>query len=158
MLLFSRACQVFLDLAYPEGPGTIPPRKRAYYELSPNTPWEKVLPPAPLASGICEKLPGSQIGFTFRLGSSQFPHLKLKIQEMPAFAQMVLVYAVDTHDAYSDVWDHPPADHPDYAGWIELQRTNRLLKERIEQAWEEAGILTLNSLLRKELALHESPP
>jgi hypothetical protein len=35
---------------------------------------------------------------------------------------------------------------------MELQTANRRLKEQIESAWEEAGLLTFNGLLRRELA------
>ena len=41
--------------------------------------------------------------------------------------------------------------HPDAAAWIALQAANRELKGRIERAWEAAGLLTHNSLLRREL-------
>jgi hypothetical protein len=33
-----------------------------------------------------------------------------------------------------------------------LQVANRKLKEQIERAWEAAGIMTFNGLLRRELA------
>ena len=61
------------------------------------------------------------------------------------------VFAVDTHDAYSTEHSQAPPDHPDAAGWHELQSANRALKEKIEEAWDAAGILTHNGLLRLEL-------
>jgi hypothetical protein len=62
------------------------------------------------------------------------------------------VFSVDTHDGIF----FDPA-HPDAANWAELQQSNRALKEQIEHAWEEAGLLTFNALLRRELS-GTSPP
>jgi hypothetical protein len=53
---------------------------------------------------------------------------------------------VDTHDAI-----RLDPGHPDAAGWARLQAANRQLKAQIELAWEDAGLQTFNSLLRREL-------
>ena len=58
---------------------------------------------------------------------------------------------VDTHDAFSKTAVYPPPDHPDAAAWAKLQTTNRQLKEAIERAFEAAGLLTFNALLRGDL-------
>ena len=82
-------------------------------------------------------------GYAFRLGSSVFPHLKLQVVGQ---SDEELVFSVDTHDQV-----RVPANHPDAAGWAQIQTANRKLKEEIERAWEAAGLLTFNALLRREL-------
>ena len=139
--LLDRACRIFLQLAYPEGSHTIPPPKNAYLSLRADQPLEEVLVPPvcqPLRS--CE---GSLRGYALRLGSVPHPHLKMQIVE---HADAGCVFSVDTHDAVS-----LDPQHPDAVRWGELQTRNRQLKERIERAWEEAGLLTFNALLRRAL-------
>jgi hypothetical protein len=58
---------------------------------------------------------------------------------------------VDTHDAFCKESRFPPPDHPDAKQWLLLQSANRLLKEKIEAAFEQDGLTTLNSMLRDEL-------
>ncbi|MCS7045690.1 MAG: hypothetical protein NZO58_04980 [Gemmataceae bacterium] len=155
----ARACQIFLDLAYPGGPETIPPRKRPYYNIDVNGRIDDYLTPAPLAKGICEKI--GTAGYSFRLGSSWYPHLKLRVQHVKRNGIDACVFSVDTHDAFWPENAPPPADHPDAAHWRALQMANSELKRKIETAWEQAGLLTHAGLLRQELAgtsLPQDPP
>jgi hypothetical protein len=139
--LLDRACRIFLQLAYPEGGHTIPPPKNAYLSLRADKPLEELLVPP-----LCQPLwcrDGRLRGYALRLGSAAHPHLKMQIVD---HAGAGCVFSVDTHDAFS-----LDAHHPDASRWRELQTSNRQLKERIERAWEEAGLLTFNALLRREL-------
>jgi len=79
---FARACRAFLRLAYPEGPDSIPERKRVYFDLPGDLPAADFLPPAPVAEGVGQIIsgPGGIRGYSLRLGSATFPHLKLKLQ------------------------------------------------------------------------------
>ena len=147
-----QACRIFMDLAYPEGPATIPIKKRAYYNMDSAQPLTDYLPPAPAAGGIAQDLStrrGGASGYEFRLGCAGFIHLKLQAQRMEHQGGSVWVLSVDTHDAYS-----PPPDDPHADRWLALKDANRLLKDQIEDALEEAGFLTFKSLLRVDL---ESP-
>ncbi len=140
--LLARASHTFLTLAYPSGPNTIPPARRAFLDLAPEQPFEPLLVPP-----LCEVLrtpQGGLRGYAFRLGSTTYPHLKLQVISQVNGAW---IFAVDTHDAF-----HLDANHPDAAGWKKLQVANRQLKEQIERAWEADGLLTFNGLLRQELA------
>lgn len=153
----SQACRLFMELAYPGGPATIPPKKRPYYAIDPQRPLHDFLPPAPEAAGIAQDLSTRKDGprgYEFRLGSAHFPHLKLRVQLMEQHGEPVWVFTVDTHDAFSRHSVQPPTDHPDAAAWLALQDTNRQLKDRIEDELEQAGYLTFKSLLRSDL---ESP-
>ena len=140
--LLDQACRIFLELAYPDGRHTIPPPKGVFLSLPLEAPLEMVLRPP-----LCHPLParsGGIRGYALRLGSAAHPHLKLQIV---SHEDGSCVFSVDTHDAvFLD-----PRD-PNSGRWNQLQQSNRELKERIERAWEEAGLLTFNALLRRELA------
>jgi hypothetical protein len=152
--LLSQACNLFMELAYPDGPTTMPAKKRAYFQIDPARPVTDFLPPAPDAASIAKDLSTRKDGprgYEFRLGSVHFPHLKLHIQRMEHRGDTVWIFAVDTHDAFSRHAVQPPADHPEAAAWTALQDRNRELKERIEDEFEHAGLLTFKSLLRSDL-------
>jgi hypothetical protein len=140
--LLDRACRIFLSLAYPEGSHTIPAPKSAFLALRPDQPLATAL-----ASPLCQPLhhrDGALRGYALRLGSSLHPHLKLQIV---GHDDDTCVFSVDTHDTI-----HLDPHALDADRWSAFQETNRRLKEQIERAWEEAGLLTFNALLRRELA------
>jgi hypothetical protein len=144
--LLGRACRIFLELAYPGGPETIPAKRRVYLDLTPDQPLEAFLPPAAAATGIGQVLPasgGRSRGYAFRLGSAAFPHLKLQVIDYDNGS--ALVFTVDTHDAFLPGMN---PNHPDAKAWRLLQETNRKLKEQIEHAWEREGFTTFHTLLR----------
>ncbi len=149
-----QACRLFMDLAYPDGPATIPPKKRVYFDIAAERPLHELLPPAPDAAGVvqelCNRKDGPR-GYEFRLGSAHFMHLKLRVQLMEHRGESVWVFTVDTHDAFSRNSVQPPPDHPDAPRWLALQDANRDLKERIEDQLEQSGLLTFKSLLRGDL-------
>ena len=150
-----QACRIFMDLAYPEGPATIPIKKRAYYNMDSAQPLTDYLPPAPAAGGIAQDLStrrGGASGYEFRLGCAGFIHLKLQAQRMEHQGGSVWVFSVDTHDAFSSTSIQPPLDHPDAACWLAMQESNRQLKDQIEDELEQAGFLTFKSMLRGDLA------
>lgn len=156
--LLGRACRAFMDRAYPEGPETIEPRKRIFYDLPAGASLDDYLPPAAAAAGVVEDLTahtGGLAGYSFRLGSAHFPHIKLRAQLMDARSCPVWVWSVDTHDAYTRI-DHLPADDPEVRGWRDLQQRNARLKLQIEEALDTAGFVTPTSLLRLELAAGSS--
>jgi hypothetical protein len=140
--LLERACRIFLERAYPHGSDTIPPPKNGFLTFDAAQPIESVLTPP-----VCQPLlrrDGGLRGYSLRLGSEMHPHLKLQIVDHDDAG---CVFSVDTHDSFS-----LDPSHPEAARWTELQTANRRLKEDIERAWEEAGLVTFNGLLRRELA------
>lgn len=141
-LVLERACRIFLERAYPLGPAAIPPPQNRFVALDVAQPVESVLVPP-----VCQPLlrrDGGLRGYALRLGSVLHPHFKLQIVDHDEDG---CVFSVDTHDGLS-----LDPSHPDAARWAELQTANRRLKEEIERAWEDAGLLTFNGLLRRELA------
>ncbi len=151
-LQLSLACRIFLSLAYPDA-GAIPVKRRVYFDLPDDQPVANVLPPAACSLGVCQELrdaTGTVCGYDLRLGSSGFPHLKLRVQLMTR-GNEAWVYMVDTHDAFSKESRFPPPNHPDAETWMAMQGANRLLKGRIEAAFEQNGLATMNSILRNDL-------
>src|SRR5262249_10652093 len=99
--LLGRACRIFMEIAYPDGPQSIPAKKLAYFNLPPDQPVSAFLPPAACAAGVCQEFLGDNgvpCGFAFRLGSSGFAHLKLRLQLLNQNSHSVWVFMVDTHD------------------------------------------------------------
>jgi hypothetical protein len=140
--LLGRVCRTFLTLAYPSGPASIPPAKRRFLELAGDEPLEPLLVP-PLCEVLCTP-EGALRGYALRLGREGYPHLKLQV--IGADLGVGCVFAVDTHDTL-----RLEPGHPDAERWQKLQAANCALKEQIERAWDEEGVLTFNGLLRREL-------
>ena len=86
-----------------------------------------------------------------RLGCCHYPNLKLKTQIIKDGSESEWLFSVDTHDAFSSTSFLPPPHHPDAPRWRILQADNCALKQKIEAAWEDAGLLTFNALLRRDL-------
>jgi hypothetical protein len=145
--LLGRACRIFLALAYPQGLDSVPPERRHFHDLDPALSLEVLLGPP-----LCQPLrtpEGGRRGHALRLGSAAYPHLKLQVVTLE---DGTCVFAVDTHDTL-----HLGPDHPEAARWEQIQEANRRLKQAIEQAWEGAGLLTFNGLLRRELQGRSGP-
>jgi hypothetical protein len=140
--ILGQACRTFLTLAYPDGPATIPAARSVFWDLPADANFDALLKPPVCA--LLKTAEGRLRGYSFRLGSATYPHVKLQVvcheEKSPC------IFSVDTHDAL-----HLDPDHPDAPGWAKLQLANRQLKVEVEHAWEAQGLLTFNGLLRKEL-------
>ena len=90
-------------------------------------------------------------GYTLRLGSATFPHLKLQVTDYHHGAAWV--FAVDTHDAFPR--DLLVEGSPEQLAWAQLQQANRQLKEVVERAWAQEGLWTFHRLLQLDL---DGPP
>jgi hypothetical protein len=143
--LLSRACRIFMALAYPEGESTAPALRRPFFAISTDQPLAAILEIA----NVCEKLlspDGRLRGYAFRLGSAHFPHLKLQVATLDLDEGGAFVFAVDTHDALRCTISDGEREI-----WAQIQAANRRLKEHIEQEWEKHGLLTFNGVLRRGL-------
>jgi hypothetical protein len=139
--LLPRACRIFLARAYPEGPQTVPANRRVFLNLTPEQDLEALLAP-PLGQTL-KNPKGGLRGYSLRLGSAHFPHLKLQVARCGADETWVLT--VDTHDRVQLA-----ADDPDLGRWRSLQQANQVLKTAIERAWDADGLVTFQGLLRSE--------
>jgi CheY-like chemotaxis protein len=77
--------------------------------------------------------------FVLRLGSADYPHMKLALWE--AYYRGEYVFAVDCHDGFK--FD---SNNPDYQEWLLLKDKNRQRKLKIEEAWFVAGMPTIKRL------------
>jgi hypothetical protein len=136
--LLARAFRIYFAHAYPDG--GVPPAPHRCAAAAPEHDLASLLEPP-----VCQPVrgpDGDARGYFWRLGSVAYPHLKLQLSTCGA----EWVFAVDTHDGMK-----LPAGHPDAARWAHIREANSRLKEEIEGAWEEAGLLTFNALLRRGL-------
>jgi hypothetical protein len=143
--LLGHAARIFLDLAYPGGEA--PAKCRPLRDLHAGAAVPAPLLEPPLCQDLCRPKRDQEMhGYAFRLGSEHFPHLKLQVvwhDQLDAW-----IFSVDTHD-YLIL----PATDPDLHRFHDLQARNRQLKERIEEAWEAAGLMTFKRALQQELGL-----
>jgi len=79
--------------------------------------------------------------YTWRLGNSNYPHMKLVVQEYLFRGEFF--FGVDSHDEI----DVRP-DFPDYEAWTKLKEYNRDLRESIETHWREEKLPTMSDLPR----------
>lgn len=148
----ARACRIFIDVAYADA-ATIPANKRPYASMPEDAALESYLPPSACAAGVCQDLSkrGSGLSaYEFRLGSTAYPHLKLRVQQVDLHGQLVWVFSVDTHDSFHQATQFLNADEAE--AWRNLVDSNRQLKHRIEEALADAGLLTPVRLLRIDLS------
>lgn len=128
-----RAVRIYLDIAWPAGGPA--PRFRAG-SLEGCATLEEVF------ARFDRPDPGEEPRsprHVLRLGNAHYPFMKLVVWEYLVHREYF--FSVDTHD---DLAITP--DMPDFEGWVELRRTNRELKERIETAWNAAGLPTHEDL------------
>jgi hypothetical protein len=151
--LVGQACRIFLPLAYAGGVGAVPAGKRCFLNLPAGQCMLAHLAADATIRDCCQvvrKGPEAR-GLLMRLGCSHFPHLKQKVQLVNHERGDLWLFSVDTHDAFSQTCFLPPPGDPEAAAWLHLQMKNVVLKQRIEAAWEQAGLETFNSLLRRDL-------
>jgi len=75
--------------------------------------------------------------FTLRLGNPRYPFMKLVLQEH--LVEGLFFFSVDTHD---QMFGGEEAQGAEAIELQELKRANLELKERIERAWDAAGLPT----------------
>jgi hypothetical protein len=151
--LIGQACRIFLAAAYPGGEKAVPVNKQFWLSLRPGLAMLDLVG-EPAVKECCQVVPAKSGGvraLLFRLGCSGYPNLKLKVQLIEDHPDDSWLFSVDTHDGFSATSFLPPAGHPEAAAWTAMQAANVALKQRIEAAWQEAGLLTFNGLLRRGL-------
>jgi hypothetical protein len=137
--LLRQAAGLYLGIAYPTG--VIPDVVRRRLEWREASPPDESLARPPFERA--GKAPGQQTPiYALRLGNHRYPHMKLQIQPWPNEAGFML--SVNTHDQVAGV----NLSELDAQAFRDLQAENQRLKERIEQAWDEAGLPTFLRYLR----------
>jgi hypothetical protein len=149
------ACRIFMELAYPGGIDTIPACRRSYFDMGADRPVEDYLSSD---TGVCQDLDqhkGCLRGYEFRLGSAEYPHIKLRVQMLDFHQRDVWVFSVNTHDRFFQATKYLSPSEAE--AWKVLIERNRALKYRIEQSLERAGFMTPKMILQHDLALPVEP-
>src|SRR5262249_40738444 len=131
-----------LQCAYPSG--QIPPVVQKRICLDRERPISELLCCSPFENYTVEA-PSHCTVYALRLGSADYPNLKLEIRPFPN--QTGFVFWVNTHDHFVTV----TPDMPDAKAWTDLVRRNRDLKQAVERAWAAQKLPTFTSAMQEEL-------
>lgn len=144
-----RAVAIYLEQAY-EGVEPPPAVRRRLV-------WPDGIEPAALLGGPLferanREAPGVVPIYALRLGNARYPHMKLQLQ--PWDGPVGFLLSVNTHDQALSI----DPNSTDAEAFREVQGENQRIKERIEVAWEQAGLPTFLGYLRSYLAAHPGAP
>lgn len=134
--LVNTAIGLYLQVAY----GDAVSRDKHARAFPPDMPVADVL-----GEFVSENAPSVPV-WSLRLGSAQYPHMKLQIRGTSLPGEYV--FGVDRHDCFS--FDDCGA--PDLDAWRELQANNHALKKAIESLWAAHGVPTERDLRARAAA------
>jgi hypothetical protein len=137
--ILHQAVDIYLGLAYPSSAPPEAVRRRLEWPANVDAAALLTQPPFERAG----KSGGSAPIYALRLGNARYPHMKFQVQPWPNDAGFML--SVNTHDQVLAL-NLNAADGPAFR---ELQAENQRIKEAIEQAWDQMGLPTFLSYLRK---------
>jgi hypothetical protein len=83
--------------------------------------------------------------YYIRLGNPFYPHMKLAVELPPGGDRFV--YRVDTHDRHCC----PAPGANEYSEFCDLMAKNKEVADRIESAWDAAGVPTFKAYLKEDL-------
>lgn len=136
------AIAIYLKHAYPTGQIPEPVRKRI--ALEPSRPMPELLGGSPFENYVADA-PFHCTVHALRLGSVDYPHLKMEIRPFTNHAGFV--FWVNTHDQFIA----PDAKMTDADRWREVVRRNRELKQTVERAWAESKLPTFTTAMQEDL-------
>jgi hypothetical protein len=136
--LVRRAIDTYVKAAYPDGP---PLAVRSM--LATEETWRGDLLDAPV---FVRDSPNDPKKFSMRLGNRFYPHMKLIIERAPDGSGHL--FRADAHDAHCC----PPMDSPEYPPFRDLMDKNQQVITEVERAWAEAGVPTMKTFLKEDLA------
>jgi hypothetical protein len=90
--------------------------------------------------------------YSLRLGNAHYPHMKLVAELAPD--GKTFLFRADAHDAHCC----PPAGSPEHAAFRQLMEQNQQVSTAVGSTWAQAGIPTLKSYLKEDLARRTKPP
>lgn len=88
--------------------------------------------------------------FKLRLGNSFYPHMKLTCESSPDGS--TCLFKCDTHDRHCC----PSTASPEYAAFLQLMQGNEAIANKVEAAWDAAGVATFKQYLRDDLQRRRS--
>src|SRR5262245_43050447 len=145
--LLREAVDAYLQLAYPSAPIPVAVQKRLVWDEQ--RPVLEALAAAPFEN-YPAKAPFPCIVHALRLGSADYPNLKLEIRPFPC--KLGFVFWVNTHDEFVPV----NSSLPDAEGWAQVVRRNRGLEKAVERPWAAPRLPTFTSTMQDELDSDEA--
>lgn len=136
------AIAIYLKHAYPNG--QLPEVIQKRIALDASRPMPELLGAAPFENYVADA-PFHCTVHALRLGSVEYPHLKMEIRPFTNHAEFV--FWVNTHDQFIS----PDAKMPDADRWREVVRRNRDLKQAVERAWAEHKLPTFTTAMQEDL-------
>ena len=136
------AIAVYLQHAYPNG--RIPEVVQGRVALDPSRPVPELLRAPPFENYVADA-PFHCTVHALRLGSADYPHIKLEIRPFTNHAGFM--FWVNTHDQFIS----PDAKMPDADRWREVIRRNGDLKQAVERAWADAKLPTFRTAMQEDL-------
>ena len=136
------AIAIFLKHAYPNG--QLPEIVQQLAALDSSRPMLELLGAPPFENYVADA-PFHCTVHALRLGSVDYPHLKMEIRPFTNHAGFV--FWVNTHDQFIS----PDVKMPDADRWREVVRRNRDLKQAVERAWAEGKLPTFTTALQEDL-------
>jgi len=138
-LLVGKAIELYMELAYPQGPSSSAKAIMQKLESWAGDFWAN---PVFIRSGSAEQAQA----YSLRLGNSHYPHMKLRIEALPDGTHYF--FRADAHDTHITL-SH---DHPEYGAWRQLCRENHDLAAQIESQWQHADVPTFVGYMDEDLA------
>ena len=142
------AIAVFLSCAYPSG--KLPEVVRRRIGLDGTRPVAELLNGPPFERYVAEA-PFHCTVYALRLGSADYPHLKMEIRPFPN--RCGFVFWVNTHDQFFT----PDEQYAEADRWRQLLQRNRELKQAIERAWAVRKLPTFTTAMQESLNPAEPP-
>jgi len=136
------AIAIYLKHAYPSG--QLPEVVQQRVALDANRPTAELIGSPPFESYVADA-PFPCTVHALRLGSVDYPHLKMEVRPFPSNAGYL--FWVNTHDRFIS----PDSNLPDADRWREVVRRNRDLKQAVERAWADVNLPTFRTAMQEDM-------
>ncbi len=140
--MLREAIATYIQFAYPSG--QLPDVVRQRIALDADRPILDVVRAAPFEN-YTAKAPFPCTVHALRLGSDDYPHLKMEIRPFPNSAGFV--FWVNTHDQFVA----PNDKMLDADRWRRVVQRNRDLKQNVERAWADKKLPTFTTSMQEGL-------
>lgn len=141
--MLRQAVTIYLECAYPGGQIPSVVQKRLVWDEQ--RPILEALCAPPFES-YTAKAPHPCTVHALRLGSTDYPNLKLEIRPFPC--KQGFMFWVNTHDEFFTI----SPTMPDAEQWGQIVRRNRELKQAAERGWLSHKLPTFTSTMQDQLS------
>lgn len=140
--MLREAIAIFLKYSYPTG--QVPEVVQKRIVLDSSRPVPKAISEPPFENYVADA-PFHCTVSALRLGSADYPHLKMEIR--PFTNHVGFVFWVNTHDQFIS----PDSKVADADRWREVLERNQNLKQTVERAWAAHKLPTFATAMQEDL-------